>query len=279
MNRFFKRTEILERLDASLASNSPVIAAGPCSGIAAKCAGKGGADLIIYSALGVSRSMGFPTRQIEDFYGDRTMKIHKIFNEVVEDTPLIAGLDASDIFSLDHERLIKRFVDAGASGVSNIPSSQIYGDEFRMGAGATPRHGMHQELHLLAAARDYGLFTVGYAFKAGDALDMVGAGVDVIIATAGHTQGGTAGYPKQSYDDALAKINNIVDAVKEKNSGVLCLGHGGPFNSVESTEVLYERSNVDGFYGGSALDRIPIEAAVTKIVQEYKAPLVGISLN
>jgi predicted TIM-barrel enzyme len=273
MGTIFTRAEVLTRLNATIDSGEPIVAAGPANGIAGKCAALGGADLIIYSSLGTSRSMGFPTRAIDDFRGDRSMRIHDVLWEVVDEVPLIAGLDASDIFSLDHERLVDRFVLAGASGVANLPSSQMYGDHFRAGAGATPRHGMHQELQLLSVAHERRLFTVGYAYRVDDALAMIDAGADMIIATCGNTQGGTAGYPEQSYDEALAKIVPVVDAVRDRMPDVLCLGHGGPFNSPEASAVLYERAEVDGIYACSALDRIPIELAVRRVVEEYKAPL------
>ncbi len=272
MGMVFTRTQVLARVQEVVASGAPLIAAGPANGIAAKCAALAGADLIISSTLGLSRSMGFATRAVGDFRGDRSLALHQTFFEVVPDTPMIAGLDASDIFSLDHGRLIERFVAAGVSGIANIPSSQMFGDEFRAGAGATPRHGIHQEAALISAGREHDLFTVGLAYRPDDALLLMDAGADLVIATCGHTSGGSAGYPEQSYDEATARIAAVVDAVKSRDPLLPCLGHGGPFNSPESTEVLYARTAVDGFYGCSAFDRIPIERAVTEILRQYKTP-------
>lgn len=272
MGTVYSKPQIREQLRATVAQGAPIIAAGSASGIAAKCAALAGADLIIASSLGLSRSMGFATRAVGDFRGDRTLALHQTFFEVVERTPILAGLDANDIFSLDHDRLVERFVAAGSSGIGNLPSSQMFGDEFRAGAGATPRHGMHQEAHLIAVAHERGLFAFGVASRPDDALLLVDSGADLIIATCGHTAGGTAGYPDQTYDDAVRGISAIVSAVRERDAGVFSLGHGGPFNSAQSTEVLYERTDVDGFFGGSAFDRIPIERGVTTVLQAYKAP-------
>ena len=272
MAKTFSKAEILERLARVVESGSPIVAAAPCNGIAAKCAALGGVDLIIYSTMGTSRSMGFPTRIIEDFHGNRSLLMHTEFATVVDDTPLIAGLDASDIWSLDHVRLIDKFIDAGVSGVANLPSAQMYDDPFRIRAKNT-RHGFEQELDLIAKANERGLFTVGFVYYPEDALAMIESGADLIIATCGHTQGGTAGYPEQSMDDAIGRIAPVAQAVKESGRDVFCLGHGGPFNSPESTRTLYDRTRVDGLYGGSALDRIPIEAAVRTVMEQYKAPL------
>ncbi|WHH60917.1 phosphoenolpyruvate hydrolase family protein [Petroclostridium sp. X23] len=272
MGKVFSRLEIIERLKATVRSNFPIIAAGPCNGIAAKCSALGGADLIIYSTMGISRSMGFPTRVIEDFHGDRSMKMHETFWQVVHNVPLIAGLDPNDIESLDHNRLIDRFIAAGVSGIANFPPVQRYGDAFRTRATKT-KHGFNQEVNLINTAHAKGLFTAAIVYYPADACSMIEVGADMIIATCGDTYGGMGGYPYRSYEEALAKINPIIDAAKEKRPDVLCLGHGGPFNCPEATAVLYEKSKADGFYGCSAIDRIPIEIGVKKIVEEYKAPV------
>jgi len=275
MARTFSRSELLEQLGATVQSNAPIVAAGPCNGIAAKCAALGGADLIIYTTMGTSRSMGFATRIIEDFRGDRSVAMHTAFSEVIRDTPLIAGLDATDIWSLDHERFVDRFLQLGVSGVANLPSAQMYGDPFRRRAKNT-RHGFEQELSLVSVAHARGLFTVGYVYYADDAEAMIDAGADMIVATCGLTQGGSKGYPEQSMESALEKVAPVIAAAKAKKSDVLCLGHGGPFNSPESTETLYAQTAADGIYGCSALDRIPIEIAVREVMKGYKAPISGI---
>lgn len=273
MGRVYSRLEMIDRFTAQIDADSPVVAAGPANGIVAKCAARAGIDLIITSPMHTSRSLGFPTRILADFGGEASKKMLEIFWQVVE-VPLVAGLDANDIESMDHERLLDKFQALGISGVCNLPSAQHFGDAPRTRWTKMGR-GFNREIDLLAAAHRRGLYTVGFVFKPDDAKALVQAGADMIVATAGHTQGGSTGYPEQSYDEALAKIAPTIDAALDENARVLALGHGGPFNSPESTRELYARSKASGVYATAGLDRIPIEIAIKKKLEEYKEPILA----
>ena len=274
MGRVFSRPEIIERLSLSIANNQPIIAANASVGISAKCAGLAGADLIIYSTMGKSRLKGFPTRIIGDFGGDLSMKIQRDMWQVVENTPLISGLDANDTDSLDHDRLLDRFVAAGISGVCNLPTVQMYCDTFRIRATKT-FHGFNSELDLIRKAHMRNLYSVGFVFYAEDALAMMEAGADMIVATCGATQGGMSGYAHMDVDLAIERIAKVVTAVKRADPGVLCLGHGGPFNDPKSTRMLYDQTDCDGYFGGSSIERIPIETAVKSVIEDYKKPVIA----
>lgn len=274
MGRVFSRQEIISRLDATMADNHPIIAVNASVGISAKCAGLSGADLIIYSTMGRSRLMGLPTRIIGDFAAERSMSIHKELWQVVKDTPLICGLDANDTDSLDHDLLLDRFMAAGISGVCNLPTVQMYCDTFRIRATRT-HHGFNEEVDLLRRAHERGLYTVGFVYYSEDALAMIDAGANMIVATCGPTQGGMSGYGRIEEIDAINRISKVVKAVKERDSRIICLGHGGPFNNPESTRILYDRTGCDGYFGGSSIERIPIENAVKDVIERYKAPIIS----
>lgn len=273
MGRVYSRLELIDRFRAQIEADSPVVAAGPANGIVAKCAARAGVDLIISSPMHTSRSLGFPTRVLADFGGEASKKMLEIFWQVA-DVPLIAGLDANDIESMDHERLLDKFQAIGISGVCNLPSAQHFGDAPRIRWTKMGR-GFNREIDLLAAAHARGLYTVGFVFNADDARALVRAGADMIVATAGHTQGGSNGHAEQTYDEALAKIVPTIDAALDENPDVVALGHGGPFNSAESTRELYARSQASGVYATAGLDRIPIEIAVKKKLEEYRAPIIA----
>ncbi len=265
---------MLDRFNAQITANSPVLAAGPANGIVAKCAARGGADLIVSSPMHTPRSMGFPTRVIADFGGEESKRMVEIFWQVANSTPLVVGLDANDIFSIDHDKLLDRFADTGISGVANLPSVQHFGDPYRT-RSTKMRRGFNREIELLQRSHARDLFTVGFVYYPDDARAMVQAGADMIIATAGHTQGGSTSYPEQSFDEAIAKIAPTIEAALQENADVFCLGHGGPFNSARSTEVLYERTRAVGVYATSGLDRIPIEVAIKKKIEGYKEAVLA----
>ena len=61
LDHAFTRTEILDRLHATLAEGRPIVGAGCSAGIVAKSAELGGADFIVVYSTGRSRIMGLPT--------------------------------------------------------------------------------------------------------------------------------------------------------------------------------------------------------------------------
>lgn len=274
MGTIITRDEAVARLRATNGAKHPIVAVGASNGIVGKCSELSGADFIVFSVLGKSRWMGFPTRIMGDFSGNLTMEILRDLWMVVKDTPLIAGLDANDIESLDHDRLLDRFVQQGISGVCNLPTIQFYCDQFRS-RSQSYLHGFENECALIAKSRRRNLLGVGFVFYPADAQAMVDAGADVIIATCGPTQGGSAGYPPMNAAIAIEKIGAIAQAAKAKNPQVFVLGHGGPFNTPESTRLLYDQTRVDGYFGGSSIERIPVEQAVYDIVRQYKAPVLS----
>lgn len=274
MGKVFKRCETIRRLRDVNTQGKPIIAAGAANGIVGKCSERAGADLIIHSTIGRSRWMGFPTRIIGDFSGNLSMETQRDLWMVVHDTPLIAGLDANDIESLDRNRLVDRFIEAGISGVCNLPTIQFYCDQFR-NRSKSYLHGFENECELIAICRSRDLFGVGFVFYPEDAISMAEAGADCVIATCGPTQGGRCGYPPLDMGASLEKIKSIAQAAKAANPEVFVLGHGGPFNSPESLRTLFDNTAVDGYFGGSSVERIPVEAAVREVVAQYKAPVIA----
>ena len=64
----------------------------------------------------------------------------------------------------------------------------------------------------------------------------------------------------------------IADAAKAVNPEILVFAHGGPISTRNETEyVLHKTRGVEGFLGGSAMERIPNEMAQTAAVREFKS--------
>lgn len=268
MGRIFSRQEIIDRLKATVEQGYPIIASGASAGIVAKCAEIAETDLIVTSSTGKSRIMGLPTRIVCD--SNRvTLKMVEEIWQVVKNTPILAGLDASDPFEMDHEKLLKKFMDAGVSGIFHSPLVEIFGESNRRLRDHVG-HGFNREMELTALAHKKGLFNMAYCFNPKDAADMVNAGTDCIVAHVGPTAGGLVGYACKGIEEAVNKVNSIIDAAKGANKDVICLAHGGPFVEPEDTAALYERTGAIGFVGGSSIERIPIERAVMSTVREFK---------
>ena len=120
LERTFTRTEILERLRATIRAQRPILGAGCSCGLVAKCSEAGGADLLIVYSTGRSRLMGLPTTSI----GHANLVTLDMYDEmanVVNDTPIIGGAEATDpTFSLT--RLIRVFRERGYAGLINFPT-------------------------------------------------------------------------------------------------------------------------------------------------------------
>ena len=67
----------------------------------------------------------------------------------------------------------------------------------------------------------------------------------------------------------------MIEATNKVNPDILCLGHGGPFAEPEDTRYLYGHTDAVGFVGASSIERIPVEKAIKRVLQEFKS----ISLN
>jgi predicted TIM-barrel enzyme len=283
MGMRIERKEILDRLRKEMGRSRPILGAGCSAGIIAKCAETGGADLIIVYSTGKTRMMGLPTTVITGTSNPITLEMVDELANVVNNTPIIAGIEANDIFCLDLESSLKRFVDKGFSGAINFPTVALYenliegGMALRkfteaMAPGYGVKHwGWSREVEMMRILREWDVFTMSYVLAPADAAAMVAAGVDVVCVHVGPTMGGLTGYaPVENMDRLLSKAQDVIDAAKDARSDVICLIHGGPFYDPESTRVVYEKTDAVGFVAASAIERIPVEKAVVNVCKEYK---------
>src|SRR6186713_3499394 len=118
------RGEALARLRTQIDAGNPIIGAGAGTGLSAKCAEAGGADLIIIYNSGRYRMGGRGSLSGMMPYGDANAIVMDMAREVlpvVRDTPVLAGVCGTDPF-----RVMRRFLmdvkEAGFSGVQNFPT-------------------------------------------------------------------------------------------------------------------------------------------------------------
>lgn len=250
----------------------PILAAGCSAGIIAKCAELGGADLIVVYSTGLSRLRGLQTTLIPNSNAI-TLQMFEEIQNVVKDTPIIAGVEATEPpAGRDLAGLVRKFIDIGYSGIENFPTIGFFRprSEFRREKEAEGL-GFSKEVEMIKVAHGMDIFTMAYAFYPSDAIAMAKAGVDCLVPHVGGTTGGIAGYDAIPHKDAAARIQKMIDAARRVNPNTICLGHGGPFATPEDTRYLYERTDAVGFEGASAIERIPIERAIKLVVLEFKS--------
>ncbi len=271
----YTRTEVIERLRATLKKGDAIIAAGAGTGISAKFIEKGGADLVIIYNSGRFRMMGHGSTCGMMAYGDANAIAMEIGEyevlPVVEEVPVICGVHATD----PRRRMwhwLGRVKEMGFSGVNNFPTHTIIDGHFR---GVLEETGMSvkKEYEMVALARRMDLFSVVYVGSAEEAVEMAKAGADSIIAHVGTTVGGSIGVSKAvvTWDFAIQRTQEIIDAVNRVRKDVIFLAHGGPINTPADAERIMKATDVVGFVGASSLERMGVEASLTNLTKEFKS--------
>lgn len=273
MRKTMSREEILARLKKTVRDGRPILVACCGTGLYAKCAELGGADIIMTACTSKSRLMGLPTTPLGG--NDDILRLIPELLNVVHDIPIIASLDATDPTRMDLAGLIEQAAHAGYSGVLNYPTlSPLFG-HFRRAARESVGLGFEREVEMMHLAKANDLFSIAYVFNTEDARAMAEAHVDCLVAHMGSTRGGIAGFGTVPMKEAAMLAQNIIDVARAIDPNIIFLAHGGPFATPEDTEYLYEHTDAVGFVGASSIERIPVERAIREAVSGFKAVSLG----
>ena len=251
-----------------------IIGAGAGTGISAKCAEAGGADLIIIYNSGRYRMAGRGSLAGLMPYGDANAIVLEMAREVlpiVKTTPVLAGVCGTDpfrvmsVFLADLKRL-------GFSGVQNFPTVGLIDGVFRANLEETGM-GYTYEVDMIALANELDLLTCPYVFNEDDSRLMAQAGADCLIAHMGLTTKGTIGAKTSlTLDECVPRIQAIREVAVGVNPEILVLCHGGPIAEPEDVQYVLTRTHgIAGFFGASSMERLPVEHAITEQIQRFKS--------
>lgn len=268
------RQEIIQRLQRQVAQGIPIIGCGAGTGISAKFAEAGGADLIIIYNSGRYRMAGRGSLAGMMPYGDANAIVQDMAAEVlpvVQDTPVLAGVCGTDPFRL-MPIFLNQLKEMGFSGVQNFPTVGLIDGNFRANLEATGM-GYDKEVDMIRIAHELDLFTSPYVFDDKDAIVMVEAGADQLVAHMGLTTSGSIGAAvAMTMDEAIEQVLSIASAARNIRSDILVICHGGPFDEPENVErALHKMPNIDGFFGASSIERLPTERAIRSQVEAFKS--------
>jgi predicted TIM-barrel enzyme len=273
-----RRDEALRRLRAQVEAGRPIIGAGAGTGLSAKCAEAGGADLLIVYNSGRYRMAGRGSLAGLLPYGDANAIVVEMAGEVlpiVTATPVLAGVCGTDPFRL-MPVFLRQLLDLGFSGVQNFPTVGLIDGVFRRNLEETGM-GYALEVEMIREASGLGLLTAPYVFTPEDAQAMTEAGSDVLVPHMGLTTGGAIGAETaKTLEECVELVQAMRDAAVEVNPEVLVLCHGGPIAEPEDAAYVLERTEgVVGFFGASSMERLPTETAITENVRRFKSIRVG----
>ena len=268
------RSDHVKRLRDVVRSGRPIVGAGAGTGISAKCAEVGGADLIIIYNSGRYRMAGRGSLAGLLAYGDANAIVVEMAREVlpvVKSVPVLAGVNGTDPFRV-MSRFLRDLKEMGFSGVQNFPTVGLIDGVFRANLEETGM-GYDLEVEMIRLACQMDLLTCPYVFDVEQARKMAAAGADIIVTHAGLTTKGTIGAKTSlTLEQAVERIQAMRDAAVSVNPDVLMICHGGPVAEPDDVDfVLGKTHGIHGFFGASSVERLPTELAITEQVRRFKS--------
>ncbi|MBN2515699.1 MAG: phosphoenolpyruvate hydrolase family protein [Deltaproteobacteria bacterium] len=272
------RAEIIKRLKALGKAGKPIVGCGAGTGISAKFAEAGGADIIIIYNSGRYRMAGRGSLAGLMPYGDANGVVVEMAAEVlpvVKDTPVLAGVCGTDPFRL-MPVFMQQLKDMGFSGVQNFPTVGLIDGDFRANLEATGM-GYDKEVEAIKIANKLDMFTSPYVFDTDQAKAMTEAGADQLVAHVGLTTAGSIGAGVAlTLDDAIDMVMKIAEAGRQVRKDILVICHGGPFDEPENVgTALLRMPGIAGFFGASSIERLPTERGIRGQVEAFKSLKLG----
>lgn len=267
------RSDIIKRLKAQIEAGKPIIGCGAGTGISAKFAEAGGADIIIIYNSGRYRMAGRGSLAGLLPYGDANGIVEEMAAEVlpvVKDTPVQAGVCGTDPFRL-MPVFLKQLKEIGFSGVQNFPTVGLFDGKFRSNLEATGM-GYDKEVEMIRLAHEMDFFTTPYAFTTDEARAMTTAGADLLVCHVGLTTAGSIGAAEAfTLDEAIDKVMAMAEAGWSIRKDLMVICHGGPFDEPENVgAALKKMPGIVGFFGASSIERLPTERAIRGQVEAFK---------
>jgi predicted TIM-barrel enzyme len=270
----YTHDQVAARMAAVIKAGSPIVAAGAGNGLSAKCAELGGIDLIIIYNSGRYRMDGMPSIAGLMPYGNANDIVLELGERhvlpAVKTTPVLAGVCGTDP-TRDMRRFLRQIVEMGFSGVINYPTVARFEGSVRRDLESVGL-GFARETEMIAMARELDLYTTCYVRTPDESRQMAAAGVDLIVPHVGLTTGGTIGAKNAvSLEEAAAATQAMILAAREVNPAVIALAHGGPIAEPDEVAYVLKHTDAQGFVGASSMERLPVERAIVKVVQDLKA--------
>ena len=163
---------------------------------------------------------------------------------------------------------------------SSTPTRSLYVVFTRLSPSALPQGPPVPPLVLprkmnerLKAARDAGLATIGFCFQPAEAATMAGAGTEILCLDLGFAEWRELREADhaQAMDGAIARIRDMMRAANATATEKRFVVFGGPVGTPRDWAQILEHTGVDGYVGGSTIERFPTAGLIASTVREFKA--------
>ena len=249
-----------------------LIGAAIGSGSTALAAERGGADFLLAINAGRLRNMGAPSIAcMLPVFDAASLTSDFAERELLPqcNVPVYLGVDVwGERF--EPADAARRIRDAGYSGAVNFPSSMHFSKSMQHILSRFGR-GIEQEVAQLKAVQDAGLSTMFYCATRTQARLAADAGIDMICLNLGWNVGGRLGHrPRASIEEVAASVLDIGRLIKRISPKTCFLLEGGPIETSEDLGRLLRLASVDGYVGGSTIERMPLEVSVADQIDRFR---------
>jgi len=250
-----------------------IVGAAIGSGAIALAAVEGGADFILALNAGRFRIMGaastlsmLPVRESNSF------SMSFAVDELLNRCPVPVYFGASVMTpSWSIHRILDTIEEYGFPGIVNFPTCAHYPPVMRQALEAAG-FGFSLEIALLKAARKRGILTMAHLKTKQQARAAARAGVDMVCYNFGWNAGGELGFESRlNLQEATWHAREVSRVVKRYRPTTMFLLEGGPIEDPAQLAVIYQEAEIDGYVGGSTIDRLPLEISVKNRTSHFKS--------
>ncbi len=267
-------TRLDRLLQRSRTDQYPLVFVVPGSGQVARYAIEGGAQFLMVLNAGIYRTAGVSSLCSFLPYGNANDQTDELLTTQIvpraTGVPLVAGVMAGDP-TMPLEKRFDRLAELGVEGITNWPAVGMVDGSFRQilaDSGLT----VEAEVEMLQRAKTRGFVTFGFALNAADAAEMSRTGADAMVLNVGWTHESHDIHEKSDrIEHAAVKINSMLEAIWATDADPVCLFFGGAVLLPEDSSLLYQRTRVHGFGGGSSFERIPVAKVIISNVREFRS--------
>lgn len=249
-----------------------LIGAAIGSGSTALAAERGGADFLLAISAGRLRNMGAPSiacmlpifdagSLTEGFARQELLALCRI--------PVLLGLNVWGADCAPAE-IAARVKESGFAGAVNFPSGIHYSRAMQQILGRGGR-GVEREVEVLRAVQDAGLTSMFYCVTRTEARLGADAGLNMICLNLGWNVGGAIGHrARTTIDEVAVAVRDIGRLIRRIHPGVRFLLEGGPIETAEDLARVSAIAPVDGYVGGSTIERMPLEVSIADQIASFR---------
>ncbi|HSH42058.1 MAG TPA: phosphoenolpyruvate hydrolase family protein [Arenicellales bacterium] len=254
------------------ATSDFLIGAAIGSGNTALAAERGGADFLLAINAGRLRNMGAPSiacmlpifdaaSLMEGFARRELLTQCRI--------PVFLGVNVWEP-RFDPGERARVIRDAGFAGAVNFPSCMHYSRPMQQ-ILSRARRGIEQEVEMLRVVQETGLSSMFYCATRTQARLAADAGIDLVCLNLGWNAGGALGHRRRASIEEVATVaRDVGRLIKRINPDTRFLLEGGPIANAEELARVARLAPIDGYVGGSTIERIPLESSVADQIHRFR---------